>query len=265
MSSVLKELALRGEAIKAFPVIDAHAHVTELEGEAAIAARLKRMDRLGIEHVMISSSVALTAEFTRGNDQVAALIRRHPDRFGGYCHVSGNYPGMAQAELERCFATGLFKGIKVYQTGVNFDDPRFGAIWAMARHLKAPVLAHTWGGELTGFDLAAAQCPDIPFLAGHAGSGFAYKPYIEAAQRVPNLYLDLTYSREHTNMIETMVAAVGAHRVVWGSDEPVFSMEHQLGKVLFAEITDLEKELILHKNTAEIFGLEIKKSTKEAT
>jgi len=56
-------------------------------------------------------------------------------------------------------------------------------------------------------------------------------------------------------MIETMVRAVGAARVVWGSDEPLFSMAHQLGKLLFADIPDADKRTILHDNPRRLFGL----------
>ena len=67
---------------------------------------------------------------------------------------------------------------------------------------RLPVLAHTWGNNLTGLDKAAMRFPEVPFLMGHSGSGFAYEGYLKSAASSPNLYLDLTYSREHTNMIE---------------------------------------------------------------
>ncbi|NLL83705.1 MAG: amidohydrolase family protein [Lentisphaerae bacterium] len=256
MSYTLKEMGQRGVPITTFPVIDAHAHFDFNENnEAGIADRLRRMDRTGIAWTIVSTGLSLGAEFKRGNDRAAALVELHPDRFGAYCHVSGNYPDIAPAEIERCFASGLFKGLKLYQTDVDFDDPRFDGIWEVVRKLRIPVLAHTWGDNLTNFDKAARTCPGIPFLAGHAGSAFAYRKYIDAALRTPNLYLDLSYSREHTNMIETMVTAVGANRVVWGSDVATFSMEHQIGKVLFADLTDDVKKQILYSNSAEIFNL----------
>ena len=36
-----------------------------------------------------------------------------------------------------------------------------------ARDRRVPVLAHTWGGSVTGLDRAAARFPDVAFLAGH--------------------------------------------------------------------------------------------------
>jgi predicted TIM-barrel fold metal-dependent hydrolase len=43
--------------------------------------------------------------------------------------------------------------------------------------------------------------------------------------------------------------------VVWGSDAPTFSMGQQIGKVLFARISDAEKKAILCDNTARMFNL----------
>jgi predicted TIM-barrel fold metal-dependent hydrolase len=130
-------------------------------------------------------------------------------------------------------------------------------VWSFARERRLPVLAHTWGGNLTGLDKVAARFPDVAFLMAHSGSGFAYDAYLKAAASSPNLYLDLTYSREHTNMIEHMVRTAGARRVVWGSDAPTFSLSQQIGKVLFARIPDEEKRLILYDNAARLFGLEV--------
>jgi hypothetical protein len=257
MNMPLIEYARRGLPLLDVPVLDVHAHagnIGVLEAPS-IEEQVAEMDRLGINRAAISSGLALAAEFQRGNDIVAEAIRRYPDRFVGYCHVSANYPDEMTGELERCFAMDGFKAVKVYQVGTPYDNELFEPVWAFAKERRAPVLAHTWGGDLTGLDKAAEAHPDISFMAAHTGSGFAYEPYIKAAEKCPNLYLDLTYSREHTNMIEHIVERAGAERIVWGSDTPCFSMSHQLGKILFARIPDEAKRKIIHDNAARLFGL----------
>ncbi len=213
------------------------------------------MDRIGIRVAAVSSLLALAGDVRGGNDETAAAMRAYPDRFVGYCHVNANYPDDMQPELERCLALPGFRGIKIYQVGVPYDDARFAPVWAMARERRLPVLAHTWGGSLTRLDQAALQNPDVPVFAAHAGSDFAYQAYLDAARRAPNLYLDLTYSREHTNMIEHFVAELGAERIVWGTDAPLFSMAQQTAKVLTARIPDAAKRLILGGTAARLFGL----------
>jgi predicted TIM-barrel fold metal-dependent hydrolase len=257
MTRPLIEYGRTGERLGDTPVFDVHAHIGNfaLIQTAGWENQLRQMDRVGVDVAAISSVEAIYGDVRRGNDEVAAVVQRHPTRFCGYCHVSAQYPDELLPELERCFATPWFKGIKVYQVGTDYDHPLFDAVWTFARARKLPVLAHSWGNQLTGLDRAAARFPEVPFLMGHSGSGFAYDSYLKAAQASPNLYLDLTYSREHTGMIEHFVRTVGVERVVWGSDAPTFSLSQQIGKVLFARLSDADKRLILYANAARLFGL----------
>lgn len=239
------------------PVFDCHAHVGRMAHmeTGPVEEYVAGMDRVGIDVTAISSLRAIHGDIRRGNDEVAEAIREFPDRFIGYCHVSACYPDLIESELERCFAIQGFRGIKVYQVGPSYSDPRFQPAWEFARRRKAPVLAHTWGGNLTGFDVVAEKNPEVAFLMAHSGSGFVYEPYVKAAKRCPNLYLDLTYSREHPNMIEHFVDEVGPDRIVWGTDAPLFSQAQQVSKVLFARIPDEAKRKILFDTAARLFGL----------
>ncbi len=256
MTSELARFGLEGRTL-GFPTFDVHSHVGKwaMYDSYEISDQIAEMDRIGVQVAAISALPAIAGDIQRGNDQVAELVGKYPGRFVGYVHVNANYPDRMLAELERCFARPGFKGIKVYQQGVPYDHPSFDPAWEFARAHRAPVLAHTWGGELTGYDRVAKRFPEVPFFAAHAGSGFAYERYIAAAKQARNFHLDLTYSREHANMIEHMVKSVGADQIVWGTDQPLFSMAQQAAKVLFARISDEDKKKILYQNAARLFGM----------
>lgn len=254
MSLPLIEYGRTGRPLDDF-VLDVHAHVGSFAPilSPPLERQVAEMDRTGVRVQLVSSVEALYGDVVRGNNQAAAACAHFPGRLFAYCHVTAQYPELMRSELERCFLNPVFKGVKVYQVGTRYDHPLFDDVWAFARERGVPVLAHTWGGEVTGLDKAAEKNPEVPFLAGHAGSGFAYQPYVDIAARVPNFYLDLTYSREHTNMIEHFVERAGAGRVVWGSDAPTFSLSQQLGKVLFARIPDEDKRAILGGTARRLF------------
>jgi predicted TIM-barrel fold metal-dependent hydrolase len=240
------------------PVLDVHAHIGSFASTIAPALerQVEEMKRVGVRWQIVSSVEGIHGDIVWGNDQAAHAAHRYRGILFAYCHVSGQYPELMESELERCFADPVFRGIKVYQAGTPYDHPVYEPVWRFASTRHLPVLAHTWGGNLTGLDRVALQYPDVPFLMGHSGSGFAWEAYLEAARKAPNLYLDLTYSREHTNMIEHFVEAVGSSRIVWGSDAPTFSLSHQIGKILFARISDEDKRAILFYTSARLFGFQ---------
>ena len=256
MSTPLIEFGRTGRPLD-FPVLDVHAHIGNFGPvvSPSLENQVAEMDRLGVAAALVSSIEGIYGDIGWGNDQAAEAATRFPGRFFAYCHVSAQYPELMLPELERCFKSPVFKAIKVYQVGTPYDHALFEPVWAFARERRLPVLAHTWGGNVTGLDKAAEKHPGTPFLAGHSGSAFAYQAYVDMAKRAPNFYLDLTYSREHTNMIEHFVEQVGPDRIVWGSDAPTFSMSHQLGKVLFARISDDAKRALLGGTARRLFGL----------
>jgi len=256
MKTQLIEYGRRGLKLD-FPVIDVHAHIGDFGSIVcpSLDVQVREMDSIGIKAAIVSSIDSIHGDFYVGNSNVASAIEKFRGRIYGYCHVSAQYPEEIEPEIDRRFRNKGFIGIKVYQVGTSFDNPLYEPVWKFAEREGLPVLAHTWGGNLTGFDKVALRHRKTVFLTAHSGSGFAYKPYIDAAKKIKNLYLDLTYSREHTNMIELFVKEVGADKIVWGSDAPTFSMSQQLGKILFARISDSDKMKILYGNTSRLFGI----------
>ena len=253
MKDKLLDYARRGQTLD-IPVFDIHSHVGKWStyDMVSLEEQVGEMDRLGIRMAAVSSMAALVGNISRGNAEVAGIVRRYPKRFIGYIHVSANYSDDMLPELERCYETACFRGIKVYQVGVNYNDPLFEPVWTFAEKHRLPILAHTWGGA-GGLEGPAMRHPDLAFLMAHSGTEGKYTPYLDAIKAAPNLYIDLTYSREYVNIIRHFVEVAGADRIVWGADAPLFSMAQQLCKVLFANISDEDKEKILYRNAAKLF------------
>ena len=241
-----------------FPAIDLHGHVGRWAGFEAfpLAEHVAEMDRLGIALCMVSSLSAISGDFSHGNDEAAEATARYPGRFLAYAHVSARYASSMLPELERCFASPAFRGIKLYPPAGRYDQTAYDPVYAFAAEHSAHILCHTWGRDLNGLVEAAIAHPTVSFLAAHAGSDFAYATYLEAARQAPNLFLDLTYSREHAGMIEHFVAAIGSQRIVWGADSPLFSMAQQVGKLACAAISESDKRTIFHDNAAHLLRIE---------
>lgn len=80
-----------------------------------------------------------------GNDGLAELIARHPDRFAGYvASLPMDAPEAAAAEAERAFTELGANGLQIHSNvnGAPLDDPKFLPVFEVAaRHCK-PILLH---------------------------------------------------------------------------------------------------------------------------
>lgn len=88
-------------------------------------------------------------------------------------------------------------------------------------------------------------------LLAHAGSANP-EMYVEYARRHPNVYLELAFSRAPYGLVEYFVGELGPERILFGSDAPWTSFAFQIGKVVFADISEEEKKCILVDNPKKI-------------
>ena len=168
----------------------------------------------------------------------------------------------ALAEIDRCVAQGAI-GIKLAASR-RADDPLLDPIAAEAARRGVPVLHHIWqhrrrdwpGQEASdAVELArlAARHPSVAFILAHIGGGGDWQHTLPALADVPNVYVDLSGSGVDRGMLDRTVAAVGASRLLWGSD---LTMETGLAKLWALEVIGLttqDLQLIRWRNAARIF------------
>jgi predicted TIM-barrel fold metal-dependent hydrolase len=117
------------------------------------ATRLKDMDEGGIDLQVLSHnvvnleilSVSETVTLARqANDQLAAAVAAHPDRFAGFATLPMTDPKAAADELERAVNSLGFKGAFISGTtnGLFLDDPSFLPILERAAALDVPIYIH---------------------------------------------------------------------------------------------------------------------------
>lgn len=241
------------------PVFDCHGHIGvhpdfpayQADADAMVAV----MDQLNIERLAVTSTLACYNDCPRGNAEIEAVLRRHPDRFFGYITVNPNPPGQAVAELERWNGfhrpplIKLHPGLHKYPVHGEHYKP----IWDYANQHEAVVLVHTWDsdpncGPLLFPPIARAH-PRARILLGHAGVTWrGHMQAMEAAEAAPNLFLDLAGSQRHRLILEKCAQRVGAERILFGSDMPFLETSMTLAHVLTAKISDAEKEKVLRTN-----------------
>ncbi len=243
-------------------VIDFHGHVGRWDSLGLVddtAGVLRAMDAVGIDKSCVFN--IFHPDGRSGNDQTAAFVARHPDRFIGFAYVSPNLPHTMQAELERAIDVLGFKAIKIYPpyTPYPLDDPAWNPVYEFADERGLSIIAHTGSESVSTpeqFGRAAPRFPNARFVAGHSGNIEPYRSQaIAAAIQCPNFYLETCSTFRSPGVIEELVAKAGADRVLFGSDLPLMDPRPQLGKIITADIDADAKRLILGANAHRLLKL----------
>jgi len=253
-------LPLKGETI-----IDAHTHMgpyfnfhipnNDADG------MVKVMDRLGISLACTSPHAGITPDFRLGNDIAYKAMQDYPGRFFGYITINPNYPEDIPQELERCYNRSM-RGIKIHPSshGYPANGANFSPMWEFAQEKGLPVLAHSWAGDgncsPTVLGKVAEQYPSVTIILGHSGGTMSgYYESIEVAKKRENIFLETCCSTVIYGIIEMLVNKIGADRILFGSDMPFVNANAQIGKILYAKISDEDKRKILGLNMARVLGL----------
>jgi aminocarboxymuconate-semialdehyde decarboxylase len=86
------------------------------------------------------------------NDEIARLVKEHPDRFAGIATLPMQAPQQAADELRRAMTKLGLHGAMIGSNveGKNLDDPSFEPLWATAAELNAWMMIHP--GNVAGAD-----------------------------------------------------------------------------------------------------------------
>jgi hypothetical protein len=267
MAADLMTLCRLGEALTGELVIDCHAHMGPwLDFHIAhndARGMVEVMDRLGIDACVSSPHVAIGPGYREGNRDVMAAADEFPGRIVPYVTINPNYPeAETREEIEHWHALGRLKAFKIHPACHSYkvDGPGYGPMFEYAKEHSTPVLSHSWAGDALGgaslLSRLSEEMPNVAFLIGHSASSWAMiDEACGEAKKRDNVYLDLTGSGLLTQALETMVARVGAEKILFGTDIPFIDARPGLGRVLMARISDDEKRRILGLNAKQVFGL----------
>jgi len=256
MTRSLLDRGRQGEALADVGIIDVHGHlgrtnfcIPDLSPGSLVAA----MDRVGVTSVICSPIRVFGTHVDIGNREVLEASRAFPGRILGYVGLWPADAGQARTEAERHLDAG-FVGIKLHDaSGFAYTDPGYAQALALANERRTLLLLHTWG-QLHQFEQVkrlSKAYPDLSIILAHTGSQ-REDLYVTVAQECENVYLDLCLSLTPRGLVDRLVAAAGIEKVLWGSDGLFLGMEHQVGKVLGARLSDDEKVQVLSGNARRL-------------
>jgi predicted TIM-barrel fold metal-dependent hydrolase len=223
----------------------------ELGWEAPVSAYtladrwVRELDEHGV------ARAAMIASVPGDETSVAAAVAKHPDRFVGFFMLDPS-AGAPVARVRRAIGELGLRGICLFPAmhHVPLNDERvYKIVSAAADYPGTAVFVHC--GVLSvgvrkklglpshfdlrlGDPLAVARLglmfPQVPFIIPHFGAGM-FREALMAADTCQNIYLDTSSSNSWIRytpnltletVFQTTVSAVGASRVLFGTDSSFF-------------------------------------------
>jgi len=184
-------------------------------------------------------------------------------------------------EISEYLDVGLIKGLKLYPGYEPFypNDNRLKVVYDMAVEYGVPVMFHS--GDTyspTGrikyshpihIDDVAVDHPDLKIVICHVGNPWI-KDCMEVVYKNQNVYSDVSglvlgnfsykFERYMKNELEEMITYAGNPQyLLYGTDWPISNMHSYLNFMKQLDFTEEKKELILWKNAAELFKIDVSK------
>ena len=252
------------------PLVNSRKYFDRKESNADFLVALA--DKVGVDKIMCSHMMALVYDMQEGNMEVVKAIDKFPDRVIGYFSIPNMYHDgeFAAKELERFVRTYGFKGLKILHTWeVNgdwtignvvirrrLDSEDFYPIVQKAADLKIPILCHASVDECKGI---IETVPDAMLMIAHSGRTISehgmWSEAIELAKKHDSILLETCSSSWNTGLLERAADAVGAERIIFGTDSPVLNPFPQIDAIKQCDLSNKQKELILGGNMSRILGL----------
>jgi 2,3-dihydroxybenzoate decarboxylase len=189
--------------------------------------RIHDMDISGVDKMVLSltapgvqcfDAATATSLAISTNDQLAAAVKKHPDRFAGLAAVAPQDPKAAAKEMERGIKKLGLNGVIInsHTNGEYLDDPKYWEIFEAAQALDAaiylhpqtpppnmvlPYLARGFERAIMGFAHETSlhvlglmtsgvfdRFPKLKIVIGHGGEGLPYMLY-----RIDYMYENARY------------------------------------------------------------------------
>ncbi len=216
---------------------------------------LKAMERYSIEIAVLTSRLAVECDFRRGNEELHEALKTD-ERLYGYLVVNPNYPEES-IELMRLkmnsakfVAAALhFGATKPYPNLEDYDEILNGY-----RRFTKPVFVNaSCLAAVDAVDEMAKAFPGIKFILGSMG-GPDWKEAVNVADNRVNVFLETSGSYD-SEKIQEAVERVGAHRILFGSDQPAADPASMLALIKSSGISDDAMAKIAGQNARKLFGI----------
>jgi predicted TIM-barrel fold metal-dependent hydrolase len=154
-------------------------------------------------------------------------------------------------------------GIKIHPEEHGYPIVEHGrALFEFAAGHRAVVLAHSSEQNSLAADYVtfANSYPEVRLILAHLGCGhdgdLGHQVRAIQQSRHGNVFTDTSSAKSITpNLIEWAVREVGADRILYGTDTPLYFAPMQRARIDHADLAEADRRRILHDNAVSLLGL----------
>ena len=225
----------------------------------SVSQLLEKGRAAGIDRFVLLPVAVNALGVRRVNEFIVEEVKRHPE-FYGFGTVHPDMEDMA-GEIDYIRASGLL-GVKLHpdMQGINTDDERLFALYERLEQQGMPLFVHC-GDERRDFShprhlrRVIDRFPGLTVIAAHLGGWSKWDDAVEYLGDT-DCYLDISSCMMFLDAqkVASYVRAFGAHRVLFGTDFPIWDAAGEVKSLLALPLTDDEKEQIFFRNAERILG-----------
>jgi len=243
-------------------IIDIHTHIgTSLFGYKLtpddLLALFKELD---IDGAVICPVKPFSYDFIDANNYINDVCKEYPDKFIGFARVDPWQKETAVNELKRCMEQFDFKGLFLnpYEEVFRINSEIVFPLVEIMEQYKLPVMIS--GGHprvSTAWQIGdlASKFPNVNFIVTSGGQINISGAELWSAEIMltenPNVFME-TSGVYREDFIEEMVQKLGPHRVIFGSNCPVYDLRLEINRIHWAHISDEEKKAIIGENAERL-------------
>ena len=232
----------------------------------------RRAQAVDVRLTIVSALRAMTlysGDVLPGNDDARAAAEKHDDVL--FWTVLDPLLPRSFDQTESLLEHPRCAGIKVHPVNHRYDIRDQGdEIFSFAAGFHALVLTHS--GCVNSFpeDFVsfANEYPEVDLILGHLGNSadgnLSRQVYALERAEHGNVYVDTSSANSiNSGLIEWAVSHVGAERILFGTDTPLYFVASQKARIEHAEIDQAAKKAILYDNAARLLNKERKQLSSE--
>jgi len=262
------------DGVFALPAIDVHGHfgrncpagrhILRPFGSAEPLEVVQTMRRCNITKLIVSPMESLfpfgDADVLQGNLSAAKAVVENRELLQWV--VVNPHEERSYEQAGDLLKTRTAVGIKIHPVAHIYDIKEKGeALFNFAAEHNLIVLTHSGDDQSLPQDFVpfANAFPNVKLILAHLGCSSSDDRMLHVkaveASRHGNIYVDTSSAMNILpNVLETAVKRIGADKILFGSDTPLYFTPMQRARIEFSEISDVDKQRIFRDNAIKLFG-----------